>query len=269
MSLVQSYQASLPVPAVQVLTAREVALPAGWQHVLYDPFWRLYWNRDQGGKLTWEGQTIAMRPGLALLVAPYTRALMQCDEVVHHVYCHFTLTAPCDRPAPGIYPCLDEPTMTAALAQIVALATSPEANECDEALALAALLGQALAELPPGTFAPPVADPRLQRVVAYMEHHLADKLPNARLAELAAMERSAFVRLFSTTLGVPPQGELARRRIARACMLLHDPRHSLDAIAEQTGFCDRFHLSRVFKRLRGTSPARFRRQWTHAPTKGR
>ncbi|MFH1022954.1 MAG: AraC family transcriptional regulator [Planctomycetota bacterium] len=32
-------------------------------------------------------------------------------------------------------------------------------------------------------------------------------------------------------------------------------------LASATGFCDRYHFSRVFRKLRGVSPARFRKRF--------
>ncbi len=35
---------------------------------------------------------------------------------------------------------------------------------------------------------------------------------------------------------------------------------SIKDVAEATGFCDRYHFSRVFKQLRGVGPAEYRQQ---------
>lgn len=50
----------------------------------------------------------------------------------------------------------------------------------------------------------------------------------------------------------------ARRRIGIACSLLHRSNLSMDEVAQQTGFCDRYHFSKVFKQIRGVSPGTFR-----------
>ena len=53
-----------------------------------------------------------------------------------------------------------------------------------------------------------------------------------------------------------------RQRVERACVLLHATGNSIEQIAEATGFCDRYHFTRVFTRLRGVSPAAFRKTLT-------
>ena len=56
------------------------------------------------------------------------------------------------------------------------------------------------------------------------------------------------------------------RRIELAGVLLHNSAKKIEEIAAATGFCDRYHFSRVFKRLRGMGPAEFRRRATYGGT---
>jgi len=93
-----------------------------------------------------------------------------------------------------------------------------------------------------------------------MEAEPAGPLPNARLAKEAHMNANAFVRLFRRQLGVTPQAYFVQRRIEQACLLLHNSGAGIKEIAEATGFCDRYHFTRVFRRLRGVPPAEFRRR---------
>jgi AraC-like DNA-binding protein len=51
-----------------------------------------------------------------------------------------------------------------------------------------------------------------------------------------------------------------RKRIDHSCMQLHFTELKLDQVARMAGFCDRYHFSRTFKRLRGIGPAAFRKQ---------
>jgi AraC-like DNA-binding protein len=40
-------------------------------------------------------------------------------------------------------------------------------------------------------------------------------------------------------------------------MLLHDPSRSIKQVADETGFYDRYHFSRVFKVIQGLSPLQY------------
>ncbi|MBN2643365.1 MAG: helix-turn-helix transcriptional regulator, partial [Victivallales bacterium] len=52
------------------------------------------------------------------------------------------------------------------------------------------------------------------------------------------------------------------RTVALAASLLLHSKMSIDEIAEHTGFCDRYYFTRVFRKFRYTSPAKFRRGQT-------
>jgi AraC-like DNA-binding protein len=54
-------------------------------------------------------------------------------------------------------------------------------------------------------------------------------------------------------------GEYQQRlQVRAACELLRDPEWPLAAIAAECGFADQSHFTRVFRRMAGTTPARFR-----------
>jgi AraC-like DNA-binding protein len=68
------------------------------------------------------------------------------------------------------------------------------------------------------------------------------------------------MRLFRANAGMSPQLYSRIRRIEKACILLHYSDLDIKEIASETGFCDRFHFSRVFKKMRKVGPSEFRRR---------
>ena len=96
-----------------------------------------------------------------------------------------------------------------------------------------------------------------------LQHHLRDRLQQpASLASLARamhMGRSAFARAFRSETGDTPMRWLRRRRVDRARHLLITTNDTLDAIARQVGFRDRFHCSRAVRSETGIPPRRIRR----------
>jgi AraC-like DNA-binding protein len=66
------------------------------------------------------------------------------------------------------------------------------------------------------------------------------------------------VRAFTRELGLPPHRYLTGRRVDLARRLLLDGRPPAE-VATAAGFYDQAHLTRHFRRLLGTSPARFAR----------
>ena len=64
----------------------------------------------------------------------------------------------------------------------------------------------------------------------------------------------AFRRRYRMTLGEA----IRRERVAVACRLLEDGELPIGQIAARCGFADQSHLARVFRRVMGTSPSRYR-----------
>ncbi len=96
-------------------------------------------------------------------------------------------------------------------------------------------------------------------VVAYIEAHLHEPLRGADLARRAGWDRAYFTRRFGQVLGLPPMRFVRLRRVQRARALLVSSDWNLQAIAQQTGFHDAFHLSRSLQEVLGLRPSRIRR----------
>jgi AraC-like DNA-binding protein len=99
---------------------------------------------------------------------------------------------------------------------------------------------------------------QLQPALRYIDAHLGEVLPNAKLAELAHASESHFIRMFRRVLGRTPARHVQERRVANAAELLLGTGLSIDEIAERCGFANRYHFSRVFAQLMSHPPARFR-----------
>jgi AraC-like DNA-binding protein len=99
---------------------------------------------------------------------------------------------------------------------------------------------------------------RLRSVFSHMREHLADKLTVTQLARLAHLSVPHFHALFRKCLGRSPMQHLKQLRLERAARLLVRSDAPLAEIAEATGFCSEFHLSREFRRVFGKPPGRWR-----------
>jgi len=77
---------------------------------------------------------------------------------------------------------------------------------------------------------------------------------------LASMGHSYdhLARVFRSTYGVTPLQYLNAQRMERAKNLLRDTNQSVAAIARQLGFRDVVYFNRLFRKLGGTTPGRFR-----------
>lgn len=105
------------------------------------------------------------------------------------------------------------------------------------------------------------AAPRRDRRLA---HRMRDLLDGRVAAGVSLREAAAalhahpahLVRCFGLEFGIAPHQYLLTRRVdrARRLLLAGEPPH---AVAARTGFYDQSHLTRHFKRVVGTTPARY------------
>lgn len=101
---------------------------------------------------------------------------------------------------------------------------------------------------------------QLRRVVDYLQCQLPGRVELHQLAGLVGLSQSHFSRAFKVSTGRAPYQWQLEERIRRVKARLRDSQASLDHIAEATGFVDGAHLVRTFRRLVGTTPARWRRE---------
>jgi AraC-like DNA-binding protein len=95
------------------------------------------------------------------------------------------------------------------------------------------------------------------RVRGYLDDHLAETVPLARLAEIAGLHPLSLIRAFRRIEGMPPHAYQTARRIALAQALLRQGLAPA-AVAADCGFADQSHLTRAFKRMVGVPPGLYR-----------
>lgn len=83
----------------------------------------------------------------------------------------------------------------------------------------------------------------------------------ARLAREFGFTYEQFRKKFSAALGLPPARYRLAQRLDRAAVRLRADNAPLKEIADELGFCDEFHFSKLFKRRTGLSPRAYRAQW--------
>ena len=83
------------------------------------------------------------------------------------------------------------------------------------------------------------------------------KIDVAKLAKLANLSPSRFHAVFKQLTGAGPMEHHKKLRLGVAFRLVTRGDDKLKLIAEKTGFCNEFHLSRDFKRNYGKSPKEY------------
>lgn len=231
----------------------------GWnRRGLSSPFWRFYWN-DRGGNFMYlDGRTWELTPRRCFVIPAGTPFDARSANPVNHLHVHFTLGPPYHSPQPAIYQLEVDSHTRRLIDESVAYFEEGEPDEGRLPVLAHALVFGALARLPelePDTRA---EEPRMRRVHDFMDSYQY-MVSNEVLAREAGMSTNAFIRWFGSHTGRSPQAYAMSRRIDRACELLLYSENTIERIAEECGFCDRHYFSRMFRKVRGISPAAFRR----------
>ena len=103
-----------------------------------------------------------------------------------------------------------------------------------------------------------IEDVRLRRVVDYIHENLGEDLTLESMAGLAAMSGFHFSRAFKAETGKSPLQYVISERISLAKVLLKSTNLSVSEVCFRTGYNDVSRFGQHFKRLTGTTPARFR-----------
>ena len=111
----------------------------------------------------------------------------------------------------------------------------------------------------------PVLHPGVQRARQYLQEHFRDKVSLTVVAARSHLSRSRLTHLFTQQTGQSMTTYLATLRIAHAKALLGQEGRSIAKVGEEVGFGDAGHFAKVFRRLEGRSPSRYRQKKPKPP----
>lgn len=269
-----------------------------WRHAsLSFPYWRLYWNATSGAHVILDGTTYELDADHVLLIppnTPFSTGLSHPQEagslhsdhllggpaaalprnrgvsdprLVYHFFVHFTAGLPYDEVTPRIFRYRTDQTVRQIISDILDEWDDEAENISHQrGFQLKGLIAYLLAKIPSACWPSVPADPRIRAAVRQIEDTIERPHPNEELAASAGMSTNAFARLFKQQTGRSPQRYLCSRRIQKACVLLHHTDQTIEAVAEECGFCNRHYFSRVFRREVRFSPAVYRRQRHPVPS---
>lgn len=96
----------------------------------------------------------------------------------------------------------------------------------------------------------------VRRSLEYLRERLADAITLEELARYAGLDKFHLCRAFRAQIGMPPHAYLTHLRIARAKDLLESGVRASE-VAPRVGLYDQSQLNRHFRRIVGTTPARY------------
>ena len=228
---------------------------------IVSPYWRLYWNNKPGARIMFHQQQTRLTPSNLVLVAPHTPVSTYNQRHIHQLYVHFMIVTPhINKLHPNVYVIPATMDVKSLVQKTILELRKIKSAEWRFSLLTRALVELSLSYIVDRDLRLPVIDPPVQLGLQYLETHYNTNVSNDTLARQSGLSLSAFMHLFKKQMGYTPHNYLALKRTEKACALLYTTNTSIKQIAEDTGFCDRYHFSRVFKRCQGVSPAVFRRR---------
>jgi AraC-like DNA-binding protein len=107
---------------------------------------------------------------------------------------------------------------------------------------------------------------QIRGVLTYVDSNLDAPIRNRDLAAVARLSEFHFNAAFRNSVGHSPHDYVMRRRMERAQGLMLSTDKPLSEIAVECGLADQPHLTRLFRRFVGESPAAWRRVRANAPS---
>jgi AraC-like DNA-binding protein len=252
------------------------------------PFWRLYYNTISGASVSYHDQQYQLTENNLIIIPPHTsfstslkkkategiigKRIESDDEIfelkeqgmVDHLYIHFNLGIHYDYVTPGLYNF--ELTHEARKElDLIRQATISSIQKFDltKSIRIYALIFYFLQKIKPENWIGNSNDPRVLKVIEFIDMNYHKKLNNTILAERVAMAPNSLLRLFRKHMKTTIHQYIKQVRINKALTEMHNYEKTIDDIAFLCGFSDRHHFSKVFKQITGLPPGEYRKKKTY------
>ncbi|MFA6403244.1 MAG: AraC family transcriptional regulator [Salinivirgaceae bacterium] len=256
------------------------------------PYWRLYWNKTAGAYV-YNEKRINLGPDCLILIPPHTKFSTDIESIapmpdlakfelvgsrvknmdeenvclkenkILHLFIHFNLGGQLDNVSNEIFSFKINKDQEMLIGNIVNnLLTGTELFDVHISIKVYQLILSAVNQIPKNKFISRKMDVRMVSILEFINRGLGGKLTNNSLAGEVNMATNSFTRFFKDQVKMSPQDYIRKERIAKACHLLDHSTHTIDEISEVCGFSDRFHFSKMFKKMKAVSPAEYKKKFT-------
>lgn len=101
----------------------------------------------------------------------------------------------------------------------------------------------------------------LRKAIIYMNQHLQDDISLDDVANAINLSPTYFSRLFSSEMGTTYIEYLTMIRVEESKKYLVDTKQNISDIALRMGFSDQSYFSKVFKKVEGITPGKYRKMY--------
>lgn len=251
------------------------------------PYWRLYWNKNRGGFLNFRDKEIVMQPSEAYLIPPNTyfssyigasrnnfvdyevfgKPIDEYDneyEIANHsllhLYIHFNLGVPYDFVKSDIYVVSLNSFQISKMNKLVQDFCKDKSLSVVVNLQIQSVVMEILAQSSINFHGLSDMDKRILTVIQHIVQHIDKNHTNDQLANMVNMAPNSFARLFKQNMKQSVQHFIKEQKIKTATSLFDHDDCSIEEVAYRLGFSDRYHFSRIFKKIKGLSPGKYMRK---------
>ncbi|MDO5608101.1 MAG: AraC family transcriptional regulator [Capnocytophaga sp.] len=251
------------------------------------PYWRMYWNKNRGGVLDFQGKEIAMQPGSVYLIPPNTSFASHIQssrndfvdyeilgkrvddfenefelslQALLHLYIHFNLGIPYDFVKPGIYTVQLNAFQVNKLNELAQQLRKDNTFDMGSIFKIQSIVMEMLGQSSINFQELSDLDSRVLTVIQYIIQHIDQNHSNEALADIANMAPNSFARLFKQNLKKSVQYFIKEQKIKMATSFFDHEDYTIEEVAYRLGFADRYHFSRIFKQIKGMSPGQYVRK---------
>lgn len=218
-------------------------------------FWHIYFNSRAGASVLFNNCKYSFNSKHVYLIPAHTLFAASLENPVIHFYIDFTIGGFFSNLKYGIYEFPAE-----CVKSLLPKFISSESQEMREAIAFS-IIWHYLVLLPEEAFVSPDRkkfDPRIRRAIEIMESNIGVVNDISTICRRIGMTPNSFYLLFKRETNKNPRTFLMELRIGRANFLLANTNETIDEIAEATGFANRYHFSKYYKKHTGKTPVKNR-----------
>lgn len=99
---------------------------------------------------------------------------------------------------------------------------------------------------------------KISESIAFMKKNIAQQFSVQELAQQQNLSVTHYSRMFRAKTGSSPNQYFSELKIQKSCQYLYFSDRSIKEICVELGFQDPYYFSRLFKKLMGVSPARYK-----------
>ena len=104
----------------------------------------------------------------------------------------------------------------------------------------------------------PLYNRQVTQVIRYMYKHLNDNLTLPQILDEFSFSKSYLHAIFQKCTQKPPMDFYISLKMQEACKLLNSTELMIYEVAQQLGYKDQYYFSRLFKKVIGVSPKKYR-----------